>query len=738
MSMLPRHLRFVFLVSAGLLLSAAPAPRAQFQAGEPLTLQEWTVLGAFPNPEDKTLPGDCTRKGFQTDYLQPLGGETAAVIGKECTVNYTDTAGTAQEARAAAATANAGGTVNFGTLFKDSDFKVAYAYAVLKSDKAQEASFAFGSDDSAKVWINGRLVHEKAVRSRGITLGDDFFTAPLVQGENRILVKVENGIFGWGFILQGYDKETAAKIKFSKEIQECEVFPVHKDRYVFRGDTFPRLTWDAGDEVVRGVGAGKPLPVRWFDAGLREVAAPKEPGRYTAYVELPLPDGSRFRRSLTFCKAPETLRGYNLDMQVSFARPPNGSGVTRAAWNSHLEALTIAGEGVLEEGFMNSPAGAMLLAYALEMKETDTPASTLDNPWIRDVENGLALKRKILGAAAPKTLRPPATAAPAVPVLTPGTAAAAGMQDTTPAKLREVCAEWARDGEQPFVALVARNGTVFFHEAFGKAERDEKFEAASITKAVSGMLFAQFIDQGLMSPDDPLGMYLPDFPTTGGKVLTLRHCLNHVSGLNGHFEWGGVHNPWLDNVIANGLETLRPGKVYNYNGMGFDLTGLAMESVTGKSVLRLFQENLFLPLGMKNVYQWDMACATRFSAEDFGKLAQLLLNQGAYGDRRFFSPETFAKIAPQPLETHFPDVKKVYGFGLDYLAVKDPEAGKNGVPEDRVLLGKRLLGHGAASSSVLRADLDHGLVIIVARNDAGRNYGQHLAKFLKTLEDGLK
>jgi CubicO group peptidase (beta-lactamase class C family) len=61
-----------------------------------------------------------------------------------------------------------------------------------------------------------------------------------------------------------------------------------------------------------------------------------------------------------------------------------------------------------------------------------------------------------------------------------------------------------------------------------------RYPLASITKAVSGLLFAQFIDQGLIHPDDPVGKFLPDFPTTGEGVLTLRHCFTHTSGFEGH------------------------------------------------------------------------------------------------------------------------------------------------------------------------------------------------------------
>jgi hypothetical protein len=43
------------------------------------------------------------------------------------------------------------------------------------------------------------------------------------------------------------------------------------------------------------------------------------------------------------------------------------------------------------------------------------------------------------------------------------------------------------------------------------------------------------------------------------KAITLRQCFTHTTGLYGHEEYGGLHNPWLENVIANGLDYLEPG-----------------------------------------------------------------------------------------------------------------------------------------------------------------------------------
>lgn len=69
---------------------------------------------------------------------------------------------------------------------------------------------------------------------------------------------------------------------------------------------------------------------------------------------------------------------------------------------------------------------------------------------------------------------------------------------------------------------------------------------------------------------------------------------------------------------------------------------------------------------------------------------------------------------------------------------KHPDAGKNGVPEDATVLSKNVIGHGSATSTILRVDLDNDLVITQSRRRAGKAYGEYLAKFLLTIEEGLK
>ena len=90
-----------------------------------------------------------------------------------------------------------------------------------------------------------------------------------------------------------------------------------------------------------------------------------------------------------------------------------------------------------------------------------------------------------------------------------------GIKKGTADKIRKVCQEWYEESKESFVMLIAKNGNVLIHEAFGeradgKVTLQTVTEIASVTKLLTGVMFAQFVDQGLIDIDDPVGKYLPD------------------------------------------------------------------------------------------------------------------------------------------------------------------------------------------------------------------------------------
>jgi hypothetical protein len=513
--------------------------------------------------------------------------------------------------------------------------------------------------------------------------------------------------------------------------------------FVFNPGKFPELQWEQPYLVEKVVGKF-PLTIRWFDAQLNEVKTADQPGRYAFMAEGTTPNGMKIRRAATLYCMPQQWISWGERPKAILENLPLDF-INQQAWEAHREPISyFAGRSVLLS-ILNQKEGAMLMSYLHELGAAVNPPELTDTPIIRDQDYHLALKRKILGVENQwPQLQPPRkiTDKPAL-VLRPGTEKEAGVKSGTAVKIRAVCRQWYAESHEPFIVIVARHGVIVIHEAFGerpdgKVTLETTTEMASLTKLLTGLLFAQFVEQGLIQIDDPVGKFLPDFPTEGEKVLTLRHCFTHTSGLSGHEEWGGLHNPWLDNVIANQVPELPVGKKHEYNGMGYDLAGKVMEIVSGKSIFRLMRENFFDPLGLKRtILEEDLGFGCHSNAGEFAVFGQLLLNQGAYGEQRFFSPQTFQQLLPQPLNRYYPGINLDWGIGITWMRQPHPDAGKNGLAPDLTILGKNMIGHGSATSAILRVDLDNDLVICQTRRRGGHAYEQYLEKFLLTIESGL-
>ena len=73
-----------------------------------------------------------------------------------------------------------------------------YLYRTIHAPSARELELSLGTDDSYKIWINGKLVAEKKV-IRGVAPDQDQVRVHLTKGENSILMKVVNGGCGYAF-----------------------------------------------------------------------------------------------------------------------------------------------------------------------------------------------------------------------------------------------------------------------------------------------------------------------------------------------------------------------------------------------------------------------------------------------------------------------------------------------------------------------------------------------------------
>ena len=93
---------------------------------------------------------------------------------------------------------DARGQIDLGRVYSNADDRAAYASAIVQSPSQRKAEMVVGSDDTLKVWINGKQVYDFSDR-RGFEHEQGRFEVSLSRGPNRILVRCGNRGGGWQF-----------------------------------------------------------------------------------------------------------------------------------------------------------------------------------------------------------------------------------------------------------------------------------------------------------------------------------------------------------------------------------------------------------------------------------------------------------------------------------------------------------------------------------------------------------
>jgi CubicO group peptidase (beta-lactamase class C family) len=134
------------------------------------------------------------------------------------------------------------------------------------------------------------------------------------------------------------------------------------------------------------------------------------------------------------------------------------------------------------------------------------------------------------------------------------------------------------------------------------------FHLASITKPFTAMSVLLAAERGLLSLDDDVSKYIPDWSNREHRV-TIRHVLTHTSGLRDAYllqGWApnnGNSNDAFIKILSRqrGLNSA-PGAEYQYNNGGYLLLGKILERASSQTLGAFADANIFKPLGMTGAY----------------------------------------------------------------------------------------------------------------------------------------
>jgi len=222
-----------------------------------------------------------------------------------------------------------------------------------------------------------------------------------------------------------------------------------------------------------------------------------------------------------------------------------------------------------------------------------------------------------------------------------------GMSQERLSYIDDILMESIEKNEIPgAVALVARNGKIIYHKAFGMAnyesgrkfKKDDIFRIASQSKAITSTAVMMLWEEGKFRLDDPISKFIPEFKnaqvldslfekdssyttTKADKEITIRHLITHTSGIGYGiidsderfrkiYHKAGIIDLFTTEPVSigNNVKKLaklplhhQPGEKFTYSE-GLDVLGYFIEIVSGMPLDEFFRTRIFDPLDMDDTW----------------------------------------------------------------------------------------------------------------------------------------
>ncbi|MDP4173510.1 MAG: serine hydrolase domain-containing protein [Bacteroidota bacterium] len=227
---------------------------------------------------------------------------------------------------------------------------------------------------------------------------------------------------------------------------------------------------------------------------------------------------------------------------------------------------------------------------------------------------------------------------------------------------------------------------ILYNKAYGHFTYDPEsrqvtteslFDMASCTKVfATTSCIMKLVDEGKVNIEDPVKKYLPEFAQNGKENVKIKNLLLHNSGLQAYYTPKAGETPEQIFETIYGLPlSYKTDSDMVYSCLNFVTTMKVVEAVTKMPMYKYFKENFTEPLEMKRTMfipsdEFKSEClpttdslqgivhdplarglkglsgnAGLFSTTaDLAKICQILLNDGLYNGKRYYSSDIIKKF----------------------------------------------------------------------------------------------
>ena len=183
------------------------------------------------------------------------------------------------------------------------------------------------------------------------------------------------------------------------------------------------------------------------------------------------------------------------------------------------------------------------------------------------------------------------------------------------ARIDQVARYYVEKGDFRGSVLVAQGDRVVFDKAYGFANEewqvantpDTKFRLGSITKQFTAACVLLLEERGKLKTSDLLKQYMTDAPPAWDKI-TIFHLLTHTSGIPNFTSFPDYEKLQSQPTTPEDLVArfrskpldFEPGTKYSYSNSGYEVLGWLIEKVSGQKYADFLEQNIFVPLGMRD------------------------------------------------------------------------------------------------------------------------------------------
>jgi CubicO group peptidase (beta-lactamase class C family) len=314
--------------------------------------------------------------------------------------------------------------------------------------------------------------------------------------------------------------------------------------------------------------------------------------------------------------------------------------------------------------------------------------------------------------------------------------------------------EWVVSKDVPgAAAVVVHKDQIVWRFVYGVTSRSDStavtaqtiFSLQSASKCVTALGVLKAVDQGILSLDEPISSYVPDFRINSrfrgvpAQQITLRRLLSHHAGLPHEAPVGSNYDAspctFEEHIASISSVWLQypVGYRFSYSNLGFDLAGYIVQKQSGVAFADYMKRELLDPIGMSDssfdmeqiiaradraIGHWSnegepvtpipvyipmvAAGGLYVSIDDVARLLSFLLNDGRVGGRQLIDASLIRDM--RTIAFPWPDQRTGYGLGI----ARDEAGGT-------YVLHHSGGGYGFTARLLLYPEFDIGFAILLNR-----------------------